>query len=175
MRTLLCATAVVVAMIQWSTLAQGQEIPESARESLGRFVAMWEVEDTVDGEVILSKIDAKWNEDRTAVVYTWRGMDRNTNKPATSTGIIGWDGSRNVLVEFAVSSGGETFSSTFHVTGEEWRCPTEGTVLEEGKFTTFKSVRVFKWNPSGFEIISTENMRDGEKGPDTTATLRRVK
>jgi hypothetical protein len=175
MKMLLCATVATLATILWNNHAVGQEIPDSARKELARFVAMWEIEDAVDGEAIKSTIDAKWNDDRTAVTYTWRGTNPDTNKPASSTGVIGWDGSRKVLVEFAVSSSGEVFTSTFHPAEGEWRCPTEGTELVEGKFKPFKTVRIFKWNPSGFDIIGTEKTLDGEARPDTTAALRRVK
>ena len=170
------AGGILMAAVLATTCANGQTIPETARKSMGQLVGVWEIEEQVDGEMSKSKIDGKWNHDKTAVVYFGRGRDRLTKKPFTWTGLIGWDGKRKVLVEYSVASNGELFNSTLDTSKENWRSPTKGTSLIEGQYKRFKTLRTFKWkSPDELVIIGRSTTVDGESVPDTTATFRRVR
>ena len=167
---------VLMATLLVTTCANGQKIPEAARKSMGQLVAVWEIEENVDGEMSKGEIDAKWNRDKTAVMYFGRGSDRLTKKPTTWTGLIGWNGKRKVLVEYSVASNGELYNSTLDTSKEIWRSPTKGTLLIDGQYKRFKTLRTFKWkSPDEFIIIGTSKSVDGESVPDTTATFRRVR
>jgi hypothetical protein len=170
------AGGIFMATLLATTCIDGQTIPEAARKSMGQLVAVWEIEELVDGEMSKGEIDTKWNRDKTAVIYSGRGSDRLTKKPVTWTGLIGWDGKRKVLVEYSVASNGELYNSTVDISKENWRSPTKGTLLIEGQYVRFKTLRTFKWkSPDEFIIIGTSKSVDGESVPDTTATFRRVR
>jgi hypothetical protein len=176
LRRMYYASVALLSALLVTTQANGQTIPEAARKSMGKLVGVWKIELLVDGAVVKSEIDAKWNQDKTAVCYYGHGIDRQTKKPTTWTGIIGWDGEHKVLVEYSVASNGELFISTLETSDKDWRSPTKGTMLVDGQYKQFKRLRIFKWNsPDEIVILGQKNTIEGKPVPDHKVTLRRVK
>lgn len=154
-----------------------QEMPTHVKKVIGRLVGQWSCETTVDGKKVTWDLKCHWSPDESSVMYSWSGTDIVTGKPNSGSGILGWDAVKQLVIELEIDSDGSTYRSTHHILENgEWRSPTKGSTMIEGKPVHVESYRVFKW-PSDDEWhgTSTDKMIDGKPQSDDTSICRRIK
>ena len=174
------ATCLVVVCIFFSlapSSVSAQEMPSYVKKAIGRLVGQWSCETMVEGKKVTWDLECHWSSDESSVIYSWAGTDIVTGKPNSGSGILGWDAVKQLVVELEIDADGSTYRSTHHILESgEWRSPTKGSTIVDGKPVHVESYRVFKW-PSDDEWHgkSTDKMIDGKPQPDDTSVCRRRK
>jgi len=104
------------------------------------------MEHTVGGKSTQSEIVVKWANDESVLVFTWKGTDPLSGKKTSSTGILGWDAAKRLVVEYEIDEDGSTFHGTHHIAKDgTWFSPYQGSVVVDGKPQYFESHRTFKF------------------------------
>lgn len=159
-----------------TTVARGQNIPDKVVKQLGSLVGTWKIEVRLGDKVAHENLTCTWSGGKDAVIWEWKGTDITNGVSSTSTGIIGWDGREEVLVEMGVGSTGETFRATHTLGLDQWDSPTKGTRMVDGKIVREESLRVFKFaTPDELLIDVKDRKLKGESQPEITSIFRRVK
>ncbi len=116
----------------------------------------------------------RWSLDKTALTYDWSGTDFITGEKNSGAGILGWDAVKQMVVELEIDADGSTFKSTHHnLKNGNWRSPTKGSMIIDGKPIQLKSLRFFDWKSNDEWHGTTKNrMLDGKPKPDVTTIVK---
>lgn len=160
-----------------SPFASGQEMPDHVKQSLGKLTGEWTSETTAEGRKSSWVFECHWAPDESAVLYHWSGQDMITGKANSGSGMLGWDAAKQLVVELEIDSDGSTYRSTHHIleTGE-WRSPTTGSTVVDGKTVHVEMYRHFEfptddeWRGKCFNI-----MVDGKPQADTVTVSKKTK
>jgi hypothetical protein len=121
------------------------------------------MESEKDGKTLISELDARWTNDESVVVFTWRGTDPVSDRQTSSTGLLGWDAARQIVVEHEIGADGSNFHGTHYISEEgDWISPYEGSTVVDGEPVFFESYRNInfvsgdKWTVTGTHLVSGE-------------------
>jgi hypothetical protein len=156
---------VVLASLVSQALAQG--MPDHVRGALGKLVGHWQMVLEDGDKKAVSEIDIKWANDKSVILFTWKGTDFTSGRKTSSTGIIGWDAVRQVVVEHEIGADGSTFHGTHHIAKDgTWVSPHEGSMVVDGKPVFFESHRKIVFVSKDKWIITGTNWTLGEEPSD---------
>ena len=158
-----------------SSVTDAGEMPAHVKATLGKIVGDWTMETEVDGKKRSSDFSIKWTINETVLIFTWSGIDAVTGEKASSTGILGWDAVRKLVVEHEVTSTGATYDGTHHIFEDgTWLSPYRGSGLVDGKAVFSETCRTIEivskdeWTVSGGDWSSGKAPQ-----PDGKTILRR--
>lgn len=168
--------ASVILVLSSANSAYGQSMPKAVHKQLGKLVGNWTIETTIDDKTIKEKITVKWSADKNTIHYEGKGENFDTGQPVTFSGILGWDGKKQTVVETNFNSLGGTMNATHNIKGGRWRSPTKSVRIVDGRFKSGKSLRIFKWKSDDeWTVTSTKQVVDGESQEDLKSVFRRIK
>jgi hypothetical protein len=129
----------------------------------------------VDGKKSSWEITCKWSADNKCVTYYWSGTDILTGKPNSGSGIVGWDAAKQTIIEQEIDADGSTFSATHQILENgEWRSPTKGTSIIDGKPVELASIRVFELKSDKELVVTgTKRMVGGKPAPNDVSVCKR--
>ena len=171
-------TVVVVGcmfMTLTSTL-EAQSIPPHVRKAIAQLAGDWTCETEIDGKKNSWELHCQLTPDKTSVTYQWSGKDINTGKQNSGSGILGWDGVKQLVVELEIYVDGTTYRSTHHILKSgKWRSPTVGSTFVDGKPVHTESLREFTFSDDGkiWRGRDINRILDGKPLPDAATICRR--
>ena len=176
MRTL-STSLIVVCLLMSSFVSQAgaQAIPPHVKDAITKLVGEWTCETEIDGKKSPWEFFCQLSPDETSVTYYWSGTDIHTGKKNSGSGILGWDATKQLVVELEIDADGTTFSSTHHILENgEWRSPTVGSTMIDGKPVHLESLRFFTFTGDGeWHGRDTNRMLGGKPQPDSVSVCKR--
>ena len=101
----------------------------------------------------------------------------NTGEESTQLTIIGWDESRQVVVEHSVNDLGGTLEATHHISDEttdSWESPCIEKDVVDGKVEISESLRIIKFeSPTEISVTATSRFVGGKSMPDVKTSFHR--
>ena len=177
MRACSCVVASLLVAASLASQATAQQMPEHVRGALDKLVGKWTMETSVDGTKTQSKIVIEWAVKDTTLMFKWHGTGFVTGKEEASTGILGWDPIKQLVVEYEIGSGGFASQATHHISKNgKWTSPIRGSAVIAGKAVFCESHRTFKLvSRNEWIVTGADRVIDGKPQPDDISTFRRVK
>ena len=174
-RACVCSFFLVIASV--ASQASAQQMPEHVQTALGKLVGKWTMETVVDGKKTQSKIVVEWAVNDTVLMFKWQGTDFITGKQEASTGILGWNPIKKLVVEYEIGSGGYTSQATHHISKDgKWVSPIRGSTFLDGKAVFYEEQRTFRFvSKDEWVVTGTDRVIDGEPQPSDKSTFRRNK
>ena len=174
-RVLLVTATICFVLTMLSSCSFGQGIPDSVRKKFSQYVGNWKEVDQIDGNVVsegrISLIALPHGE---GFEYRYAGSDKQNGEQVNSIGIIGWDESKQKLVEFNVGNSGSSFSSEFKETDDGYSAPITGVGKNtSGKLVPFRGERALSNSGNEFVVVS-HSTYEGDKERRMTSTFTRV-
>ena len=172
------STLVIIALLFLlpASTSRAQEIPDHVKKAISQLVGDWTCETVIGDMTSKWEFHCRMTPDETSVIYHWSGADMFTGKPTSGSGILGWDGVKQMVVELEIDSDGSTFRSTHHILESgEWRSPTTGSTVVDGKPVYLESLREFKFSEDGKTWTGRDLHRilDGKPQPDGASICRK--
>ena len=119
------APCLLLTLLAIPQFAAAQKMPTEVHDNLMKLVGTWEIETGVNGQDISTVVTLKWSEDRNTIHYEASGSSLKTGLDnATFSGILGWDGSRQLVMEYRYNSLGETMQATHRISKSSWKSRT---------------------------------------------------
>jgi hypothetical protein len=166
---------VLIALTSFVSQLSAQEMPDHVRASLGKIVGEWQMTMKEGDKKTVAGITIKWANDESVLVFTWQGADFTSGRKTSSTGIIGWDAARQVVIEHEIGADGSTFHGTHHIAKDgTWVSPYRGSIVVDGKPVFFETHRKFKFvSKDEWIITGTSWMLGEEPRNDIVGTFKR--
>ena len=170
------APCLLLTLLAIPQFAAAQKMPTEVHDNLMKLVGTWEIETGVNGQDISTVVTLKWSEDRNTIHYEASGSSLKTGQDnVTFSGILGWDGSRQLVTEYSYNSLGETMQATHRISKSLWKSRTRSVSFKDGTPVTEESLRVFQWNRHDHLKINVTNRKQNDDAlPDQTYTFRPV-
>lgn len=164
-----------VVFASMTSLAHAQQAPAHVHKALGRLIGEWSCESTVDGKKVKWDLVCMWSPDKKCVTYSWSGTDILTGQPNTGSGILGWDAAKQLVIEQEIDADGSTFTSTHHILdNSEWRSPTKGVSMTNGKPVHIEANRIFEWkSDSEWHVTGTHRIIGGKPAANDRSVCKR--
>ncbi|MCR9294997.1 MAG: hypothetical protein NXI32_19950 [bacterium] len=165
----------VVAVFPFSATAQ--EMPKHVQENLEKIVGTWQMKTEKDQDVSTAEVVIEWAVKGVALRFNWQGTDLHTKESGLSTGILGWDPVKKVVLEYEIGTQGYTSQGTHHSFRENsWTSPIRGTNADEqGNIVWFEHHRTIEIKSPDEWTVTGTGIMDGKPQSKMVSTFTRKK